>query len=189
VCLWCDLYVASRLGGHLGRWMRRVVLKTSRSVNALLHSSGLVRIKGLPAASNQLVLSFWLALFWLPILLVAAIRTPGPLLNWPMMFATAVLFIILLLGPFAATPWLLKKLAKVAISICFLKGLWLLLHSAPMWDCVSPLGLTRDRAGFDLMMAGILVWFLSVVWLIISPEPMPRQSHQFLTSHPARPSL
>lgn len=151
---WCSLCFSIRLGRFLGRSLRSLVLKGFTSAQSLVHSSGLVRICSLQPVSNKTVIAFWLALLWLPILLLAAIATPEQLLNWPAMFAIGVFFIPLMLGPFAATPWLLKKVAKVAISIFFLKGLWFLLRSKPLWVFLAPFGLTRSYAGFVLMMAG-----------------------------------
>jgi len=113
--------------------------------------------------------------------LFAAIWTPEQFLDWPAMLAIGIFFVPLLLGPFTATPWLFKKVAKVAISICFLKGLWLLLNSAELWASLARFGLTRAYAGFALMMAGIFVWFAFVLRVIFSREPTPRASGQLLS--------
>ena len=156
---WCSMCFAIRLGNYLGRLLRRVVLSGFASAQTLFHSSGLLRINRFPLASSKRVIAFWLALLWLPVLLFAAIWTPEQFLHWPAMLAIGIFFVALLLGPFAATPWLFKKVAKLAISICFLKGLWLLLNSAEFWASLAPFGLTRGYAGFALMMAGIAVWF------------------------------
>jgi len=113
--------------------------------------------------------------------LFAVIWTPEQFLDWPAILGIGIFFVPLLLGPFAATPWLFKKVAKVAISICFLKGLWLLLNSAQLWASLPPFGLTRNYAGFALMMAGIFVWFAFVLRVIFSREPTPRASGQLLS--------
>jgi hypothetical protein len=119
----------------------------------------------------QCVITCWLALLWLPSLLFAAIRTPERFFHWPAMLTIGILFSALLLGPLDATPWLFKKLAKLAISICLLKALCLLLNSADLRVPVAPFGLTRHYSGFALMMTGIFVWFVFVFRLIFSREP------------------
>jgi hypothetical protein len=119
--------------------------------------------------------------------LFAAIWTPEQFLDWPAMLGIGIFFVPLLLGPFAATPWLFKKVAKVAISICFLKGLWLLLNSAELWASLAPFGLTRDYGGFALMMAGIFVWFIFVLRVIFSREPTPRAIGRLLRFPQTRP--
>ena len=178
---WCSLCFAIRLGRVLGRGLRSIVLKVFGSAQALVHSSGLVRINRFPSANNNRVVAFWLALLWLPLLLFAAIWTPEKLLHWPAMLAIGIFLVALLLGPFAPTPWLFKKGAKIAISICFLKSLWLLLNSAELWASLARFGLTRAYAGFALMMAGIFVWFAFVLRVIFSREPTPRASGQLLS--------
>jgi len=97
------------------------------------------------------------------------------------MFAVGIFFVALLLGPFAATPWVFKKITKIAISICFLKDLWRLLNSAELWASLAPFGLTRGYPGFALMMAGIFVWFAFVLCVIFSREPTPRARGQLLS--------
>ncbi len=178
---WCSFCFAIRLGRFLGRGLRSIVLKGLLSVQTLVHSSGLVRINRFPSASSKHVIAFWLALLWVPVLLFAAIWTPEQFLHWPAMLAIGIFFVALLLGPFAATPWLFKKVAKLAISICFLKSLWLLLNSAELWASLASFGLTRGYAGFVLMMAGIAVWFIFVLRVIFSREPRPRGSGRLLS--------
>lgn len=119
VFCWCSLWFAIRLGRILGCGLRSIVLKIVASAKVLVHSSGLVRINRFPPASSNRVIAFWLVLLWLPVLLFAAIYTPEILLQWPATLAIGIFFWALLLGPFAATPWLFKKVAKIAISICF----------------------------------------------------------------------
>ena len=184
---WCSHCFAIRLGRVLGRSLRSIVLKVFASAQASVHSSGLVRINRFPPAGNNRIVAFWLALLWLPLLLLAAIWTPEILLCWPAMLAIGIFFGALLLGPFAATPWLFKKVAKIAISICFLKGLWLLLNSAELWASLAPFGLTRHYAGFALMMAGIFVWFIFVLRMIFSREPTPRAIGRLLRFPQTRP--
>ena len=184
---WCSFWFAVRLGRVLGRGLRSIVLKIIVSAQTLVHSSGLVRINRFPPASTNRVIAFWLALLWLPLLLFAAIWTPEILLRWSAMLAIGIFFGALLLGPFAGTPWLFKKVAKIAISICFLKGFWLLLNSAELWTSLSPFGLTRHYAGFALMMAGIFVWFLFILRLIFSREPAPRAIGRLLRFPQTRP--
>ena len=183
VFCWCSVCFAIRLGDFLGRLLRRVAVKLFVSAQCFLHSSGLVRINRFPPASSECLIAFWLALLWLPALLFAAIRSPEQFLHWPAMLAIGILFIALLLGPFAATPWPFKTLAKLAISICFLKSLWLLLNSVEMWASLAPFGLTRNYAGFALMMAGIFVWFIFVLRVIFSREPSPRAIAACCVSH------
>jgi len=187
VFCWCSLCFAIRLGRILGRGLRSIVLRVFASAQTLVHSSGLVRINRFPPVSTKRVIAFWLAVLWLPALLFAAIWTPEQFLHWPAMLAIAISFIALLLGPFAATPWLFKKLAKIATSICFLKALWLLLNSAELWASLAPFGLTRGYAGFALMMAGIAVWFILVLRVIFSREPTPRASGRLLSFPLTRP--
>lgn len=178
---WCSLCFAVRLGRFLGRSLRSIVLKGFASAETLAHSSGLIRINRLQPAGPKSVTAFWLAVLWLPLLLVSAIWTPERFLHWLAMLAIGIFFAALLLGPFAATPWLFKKVAKLAISICLLKSLWLLLNSAELWASLAPFGLTRGYAGFALMMAGIFVWFVFVLRVIFSREPTPRVSGRLLS--------
>jgi hypothetical protein len=187
VFCWCSLCFAIRLGRVLGRSLRSIVLKVFASAQALVHSSGLVRINRFPPASNHRVVAFWLALLWLPLLLFAAIWTPEKFLRWPAMLAIGIFFAALLRGPFAATPWLFKKVAKIAMSICFLKCLWLLLNSAELWTSLAPFGLARNYAGFALMMTGIFVWFIFVLRVIFSREPALRASGRLLRFPQTRP--
>jgi hypothetical protein len=184
---WCSLHFAIRLGRTLGRGLRSIVRKVFASAQTLVHSSGLVRLNRFPPANTNRVVAFWLTLLWLPPLLFAAIWTSEKLLHWPAMLAIGIFFVALLLGPFAAMPWLFKKVAKIAISICFLKGLWLLLNSAELWASLAPFGLTRDYAGFALMMAGIFVWFIFVPRVIFSCEPRPRAIGRLLHFPQTRP--
>lgn len=184
---WCSLWFAIRLGRILGRGLRSIVLKIVASAQTFVHSSGLVRINRFPPASNNRVIAFWLALLWLPLLVSAAIWTPELPLHWPAMPAIGIFFGALLLGPFAATPLLFKKVAKIAISICFLKGFWLLLNSAELWASLAPFGLTRHYDGFALMMAGIFVWFMFILRVIFSREPAPRDIGRLLHFPQTRP--
>jgi hypothetical protein len=187
VFCWCSLCFAIRLGRVLGRSLRSIVLKVFASAQALVHSSGLVRINRFPLASNHRVVAFWLALLWLPLLLFAAIWTPEKFLNWPAMLTIGIFFVAALRGPFAATPWLFRKVAKIAISICFLKCLWLLLNSAELWTSLAPFGLARNYLGFALMMTGIFVWFIFVLRVIFAREPTPRASGRLLSFPLTRP--
>ena len=74
----------------------------------------------------------------------------------------------LLRGPLSAIPGAGKKVVRLGISVSMLYGTWLLLNSRPLWGFLAPLGFTRGRTGFLLIVVAILVWWVSVFWIIFS---------------------
>jgi len=71
-------------------------------------------------------------------------------------------------GLLSHTPWFAKKILKLALATCLLYGFWMLLNWEPLWSMLRPLGLSRSRTGFWLILAAILVWWISVLWIAFS---------------------
>jgi SpoVK/Ycf46/Vps4 family AAA+-type ATPase len=103
-----------------------------------------------------------------PIAVLVAVGPREWFLNWPAMFAGALLFVALLRGPLSETPRIGKNILKLGMSVCLLYGFWLLLNWRPLWGFLEPFGLTRNRTGFQLILAAILVWWVAVFWIIFS---------------------
>jgi transitional endoplasmic reticulum ATPase len=103
-----------------------------------------------------------------PLAVVAAVGPPEWFLNWPTMFAGALLLVALLRGPLSDIHSIGKKIVKLGISICLLYGFWLLLNWKPLWDILEPIGMTRNRAGFRLILVAIIAWWVTVFWIIFS---------------------
>ena len=80
-----------------------------------------------------------------------------------------ILDLAILLGSrFSRRCYALRKLAHVIFSVCVLYGFWTLLNWRPLWRIVGPFGLTRREAGFWLILAAILLWWVSVIWIAFS---------------------
>ena len=80
----------------------------------------------------------------------------------------ALLLVALLRGPLSDIHRIGKKIVKLGISICLLYGFWLLLNWKPLWEFLEPFGMTRNRAGFRLILVAIIVWWVTVFWIIFS---------------------
>lgn len=92
-----------------------------------------------------------------------------------LVFALTLDLAILLRSRFTERWYVLRKLARVVISVCLLYGFWTLLNWRPLWRIVGPFGLTRRVAGFWLILSAILLWWVSVIWIAFS-RPYRRQS-------------
>jgi len=84
-------------------------------------------------------------------------------------------------GRHSHIPWLAKKILRLAISTGLLYGFWMLLNWAPLWDFLRPFGMSRNRAGFWLILTAILFWVISLVGILFSrpkakAAPGPRSS-------------
>jgi hypothetical protein len=60
------------------------------------------------------------------------------------------------------------KLVRLGISMCLLYGFWRLLSWKPLWGFLKPVGPTRNRAGFLLILVAILFWWVSVFSITFS---------------------
>lgn len=83
-------------------------------------------------------------------------------------FAGLFLLVAVLRGPRSALRWFLWKLVRLGISVCLLYGFWTLLNWGSFWSFVKPFGWTRNRTGFPLILAAILIWWVSVFWILFS---------------------
>lgn len=166
--MWCNcrLYVAYRLGWHLGRAIRRFLRKAHQSFLGSSRS-----LEGGDRHAGQALIA--VALLSMPILVAAVIGRVEWFLNWPAMFAAAFFLVILLRGPLSEVPWLLRKAIGLEISMCLLAGFVMLLDSKALWSLLDPFGLTRNQTGFHLVLATVCIW-LTVVFWIISSAPKRR---------------
>lgn len=99
---------------------------------------------------------------------LAPFRWPERFLLWLVISTGSFLLVTMLRGPRSGIRWLLWKLVRLGISVCLLYGFWMLLNWRPLWRLVKPFGLTRDRTGFELILAAILLWWVSVFWILFS---------------------
>jgi ABC-type nickel/cobalt efflux system permease component RcnA len=76
-----------------------------------------------------------------------------------------------------------KKVVRLGISVCLLYGFWMLMNWKLLWVVLGPLGLTRREAGFWLMLGAILIWWVSVLWIVFS---RPRRRQGVVAANPAR---
>ena len=108
---------------------------------------------------------FWLTLFLICFAVAAAaeisVWRPSVLLVFAMIFDLAILFG----SRFSRRCYALRKLAQVIFSVCVLYVFWTLLNWRPLWRIVGPFGLTRREAGFWSILAAILLWWVSVIWI------------------------
>jgi hypothetical protein len=98
----------------------------------------------------------------------AAVKLPERGLGWLAMFAGTVGLAIVLRGRFSGIPWVVKKVVRLGISVCLLYGFWMLMNWKLLWVVLGPLGLTRREMGFWLMLGAILIWWVSVLWIVFS---------------------
>ena len=162
------LALAHRLGWYVGRGVKGFVSQVRDSFRRGYRSSAAT-----PRASNRPTSSkerpfLTLMLVVVPLAVVAAVGPPEWFLNWPTMFAAALLLVILLRGPLSDIHRIGKKIVKLGISICLLYGFWLLMNWKPLWGFLEPFGMTRNRAGFRFILVAIIVWWVTVFWIIFS---------------------
>ncbi|MCI0622105.1 MAG: AAA family ATPase [Acidobacteria bacterium] len=74
----------------------------------------------------------------------------------------------LLRGLLSPIPWFAKKIGRLAFATCLLYGFWMLLNWEPLWNLLRPLGLSRSRTGFWLILIAILFWWISVLRIAFS---------------------
>ena len=187
------LALAHRLGWHLGRGLKSFFAQLNESFRGGYQSSATN-----PPASNRPANSkakpfLTLLLIVVPLAVVAAVGPAEWFLNWPTMFAVALLLVALLRGPLSSVHYVGKKIVRLAISICLLYGFWLLLNWKPLWTLLKPFGLTRNGAGFRLILVAIIAWWVSVFWIIFSrakrqktaiasgPNAVPSSQSQYST--------
>jgi hypothetical protein len=117
---------------------------------------------------------FWLTLFLICFAVAAVAGFSQRRLSLLLVIAVTLDLAILLCSRFAQRWYALRKLASMAISVCLLYGFWTLLNWPPLWRVLGPFGLTRREAGFWLILATILLWWMSVIWIAFS-RPYRRQ--------------
>jgi SpoVK/Ycf46/Vps4 family AAA+-type ATPase len=162
------LALAHRLGWYLGRGVKGFLSQVHDSFHRGYRSSAAT-----PQTSNRPTSSkerpfLTLMLVVVPLAVVAAVGPREWFLNWPAMFAGAFLLVVLLRGPLSGIHRVGKKIVRLGISICLLYGFWLLLNWKPLWGFLEPFGVTRNRAGFRLILVAIIVWWVTVFWIIFS---------------------
>ncbi len=158
---YCRLYLAFRLGWHLGRGIRRFLREARQSFRCSYRSSE----GGVQHAGRTLIA---LILVSMPIAVPVVIGRVEWFLNCPSTFAAAFFLVILLLGPLSETPWLLQKVLKLEMSMCLLAGFVMLLDWKPLWSFLGPFGLTRSQTGFHLILATVCIWLAGVSWITFS---------------------
>jgi SpoVK/Ycf46/Vps4 family AAA+-type ATPase len=162
------LALAHRLGWYLGRGVKGFLSQVHDSFHRGYRSSAAT-----PQASNRPTSSkerpfLTLMLVVVPLAVVAAVGPREWFLNWPALFAGAFLLVVLLRGPLSGIHRVGKKIVRLGVSICLLYGFWLLLNWKPLWGFLEPFGVTRNRAGFRLILVAIIVWWVTVFWIIFS---------------------
>ena len=158
---YCRLYLAFRLGWHLGRAIRRFLREARQSFRCSFRSSE----GGVRHAGRALIA---LILVSMPILVAVVIGRVEWFLNCPSMFAAAFFLVIVLRGPLSEIPWLLKKALRLEMSMCLLAGFVMLLDWKPLWSFLDPFGLTRNQTGFHLILATVCTWLAGVSCIIFS---------------------
>ncbi len=160
--------LAHRLGWYLGRGVKGFVSQVRDSFRRGYRSSAATpRASNRPTGSKERPF-LTLMLVVVPLAVVAAVGPREWFLNWPTMFAGALLLVALLRGPLSGIHRVGKKIVRLGISICLLYGFWLLLNWKPLWSFLEPFGMTRNRAGFRLILVAIIVWWVTVFWIIFS---------------------
>src|SRR5579863_2638927 len=160
--------LAHRLGWYLGRGVKGFVSQVRDSFHRGYRSSAATpRASNRPTGSKERPFLV-LMLVVVPLAVVAAVGPPEWFLNWPTMFAGALLLVALLGGPLSDIHSIGKKFVKLGISICLLYGFWLVLNWKPLWSFLEAFGMTRNRAGFRLILVAIIVWWVTVFWIIFS---------------------
>lgn len=124
---------------------------------------------------------FWLSLF----LICFAVAAVAGFSQWRpsilLVLAVTLDLAILLRSRFVQRWYALRELARMAISVCLLYSFWTLLNWRPLWRVMGPFGLTRREGGFWLILAAILLWWMSVIWIAFS-RPYRRQgAHKTLS--------
>ncbi len=109
-----------------------------------------------------------LILVGLPIGVLVLLGPPSWFLNWPVMLASAVVLFGIVRGPLAGAPSFLRKVVKLAISICLLVGIGMLLDWRPLWVALRAFGLTRNETGFWLMLLAAVSWWAAFCWIVFS---------------------
>lgn len=117
---------------------------------------------------------FWLTLFLIGFAVAAAAEFSTLRPSLLVVFTATLGLAILLRSRFSQRWYALRKLARMAISVCLLYGFWTLLNWRPLWRIVGPFGFTRREAGFWLILSAILFWWVNVIWIAFS-RPYRRQ--------------
>lgn len=162
------LALAHRLGWHVGRGVTRLFREVGGAFRGGYRSATTAPRRANDPTSKKLGPLIALILIAVPIAVVGAIGPREWFLNWPAMFAGALLFAMLLRGPLSEIPRIVKKILRLAISVLLLYGFWMLLNWRPLWSFLAPFGFTRNRTGFVLIVAAILAWWVSVFWILFS---------------------
>jgi hypothetical protein len=89
-------------------------------------------------------------------------------LAWLAIFAGTLWLMILLRGRPSRVLRIVKKAVRLGISVCLLYGFWMLMNWKLLLVVLGPLGLTRREGGFWLMLGAILIWWVSVLWILFS---------------------
>jgi hypothetical protein len=116
----------------------------------------------------------WLTLFLICFAVAAAAEISVWRPSMILVFALILDLAILLCSRFAQRRYALRKLARMAISVCLLYSFWTLLNWRPLWRIVGPFGITRGKTGFRLILSAIILWWVSVIWIAFS-RPYRRQ--------------
>jgi len=160
--------LAHRLGWYLGRGVKGFVSQVRDSFHRGYRSSAATpRVSNRPTGSKERPF-LTLMLVVVPLAVVAAVGPREWFLNWPTMFAGAFLLVALLRGPLSGIHRVGTKIVRLGISICLLYGFWLLLNWKPLWSFLEPFGMTHNRAGFRFILVAIIVWWVTVFWIIFS---------------------
>ncbi len=125
---------------------------------------------------------FWLTLFLICFAVAAAAEISVWRPSMLLVLAVTLDLAILLRSPFTQRWYALRKLARVVIAVCLLYGFWTLLNWRPLWRIVGPFGFTHLEAGFWLILAAILLWWISVIWIAFSRPYRRKRTREALSA-------
>jgi hypothetical protein len=112
-----------------------------------------------------------------------AASSPERFLGWLAILAGTVWLAVVLPRRSFGVVHVVKKVVRLGVSVCLLYGFWMLMNWKLLWVVLEPLGLTRREAGFWLMLGAILIWWVSVLWIVFS---RPRRQQGVVAANPAR---
>jgi hypothetical protein len=126
----------------------------------------------------QLFVTLPLTSFVVPV----AATFPERFLGWLAILARTVWLAVVLPRRSFGFVHVVKKVVRLGVSVCLLYGFWMLMNWKLLWVVLEPLGLTRREAGFWLMLGAILIWWVSVLWIVFS---RPRRQQGVVAANPA----
>ena len=157
-CKYCREAALGRSIGAIAGWYLCLLIRWIRA---------LIGCARQPAQRRAL---FLLILLITSLLLLAITIPTSWISNAPVMFLLAGFQLVLLRGPLHGLALPLEKAVRIEISICFLAGVAMLLNWRSLWTILEPLGLTRNQAGFYLLLVSVCMWWVWVFWIVFSRQ-------------------